>query len=128
MNNITEVIIKVKVQSYSELIVWQKAMNLVEDIYRLTKKFPREEIYSLTDQIRRAAVSIPSCIAEGHDRFHSGQYSYFLSMAQGSRAELETQIILADRLGYIENIEKDVILDKCQEISKMLYGLISKIK
>lgn len=128
MNNITEVIIKVKVQSYSELIVWQKAMNLVEDIYRLTKKFPREEIYSLTDQIRRAAVSIPSCIAEGHDRFNSGQYSYFLSMAQGSRAELETQIILADRLGYIENIEKDVILDKCQEISKMLYGLISKIK
>ena len=125
---LSEVIFCMKVRSYSELTVWQRAMDMVEDIYNLTRYFPKEELYSLTNQMRRAAVSIPSCIAEGHDRFTGKEYKYFLRMAQGSRAEVETQVILANRLGYINKIQRDIIMEKCCEISKMLYSLMKKIQ
>jgi four helix bundle protein len=112
-----------KVLNYTELIVWQKAMELVEDIYLVTKKFPKEEMYSLTNQIRRAAVSIPSNIAEGQQRNSTAQFKYFLSVAQGSRAEVETQIRISRRLRYIEDNEMNKILGLCGEIGKMLFGL-----
>ncbi|MBB6698546.1 four helix bundle protein [Clostridium algidicarnis] len=112
-----------KVLNYTELIVWQKSMDLVENIYLITMKFPKEEIYSLTNQIRRAAVSIPSNIAEGQQRNTTAQFKYFLSVAQGSRAEVETQIRIAMRLSYVYGSEMDKILDLCAEIGKMIHGL-----
>ena len=90
------------VQHYRELIVWQKAMILVEAVYRATNDFPKTEIYGLTSQIRRAAVSIPSNIAEGQGRSTTRDFLHFLSVAQGSLMEVETQITIAKRLGYIE--------------------------
>lgn len=112
-----------KVLNYTELVVWQKSMELVERIYIITNKFPREEIYSLTNQIRRAAVSIPSNIAEGQQRNSTKQFKYFLSVAQGSRAEVETQIRIAVRLNYIDDGDMNKILDLCAEIGKMINGL-----
>lgn len=112
-----------KVLNYTELIVWQKSMDLVENIYLITMKFPKEEIYSLTNQIRRAAVSIPSNIAEGQQRNSTAQFKYFLLVAQGSRAEVETQIRIAMRLGYVKDNEMDEILGLCAEIGKMIHGL-----
>ena len=112
-----------KVLNYTELIVWQKSMDLVENIYLSTMKFPKEEIYSLTNQIRRAAVSVPSNIAEGQQRNSTAQFKYFLSIAQGSRAEVETQIRIAMRLGYICDNEMGEILGLCAEIGKMIHGL-----
>ena len=96
-----------EVKSYQDLIVWQKAMDLVTEIYRITKNFPKEEIYGLTNQMRRAAISIPSNIAEGHARKSRAEYIRFLSIAQGSRAELETQILIAVRLGYLADDESN---------------------
>jgi four helix bundle protein len=88
--------------TYRELIVWQKAINLVEAVYRATKHFPQTELYGLTRQIRRAAVSIPSNIAEGQGRNTTKDFLHFLAVANGSLMELETQIIIARRLNYIE--------------------------
>ena len=95
------------VQHYRELIVWQKAIVLVEDVYRATNDFPKTEIYGLTSQIRRAAVSIPSNIAEGQGRNSTRDFLHFLSMAQGSLMELETQITIAERLGYLESEQEN---------------------
>lgn len=87
-----------EIRSYRDLVVWQKGMDLVEGVYRVTKAFPKDEVYGLTSQIRRAVVSIPSNIAEGQSRMTSGEFIHFLGIARGSLAELETQIILAQRL------------------------------
>lgn len=116
-----------KVLNYTELIVWQKSMTLVEKIYLVTRNFPKEEIYSLTNQIRRAAVSIPSSIAEGQQRNTKSQFKYFLSVAQGSRAEVETQIRIATRLKYIDMEDEKIILSLCSEIGKMINGLSAKL-
>jgi four helix bundle protein len=89
---------QVAVQHYRELIVWQKAMNLVEAVYRMTDEFPKKEIYGLASQIQRAAVSVPSNIAEGQGRSSTREFLHFLSMAQGSLMEVETQITIAERL------------------------------
>jgi four helix bundle protein len=86
------------VKDYRDLIVWQKAMDLVETIYRTTATFPREEVYGLTSQIRRAAISIPSSIAEGNGRNTTRDYVHFLGMAYGSVKEVETQVLIAERL------------------------------
>jgi four helix bundle protein len=93
----------VAIQNYRELIVWRKGMDLVESVYRATIGFPREEIYGLTSQIRRAAVSIPSNIAEGQGRGATRDFLYFLSIAQGSLKEVETQVLIAERLAYVAN-------------------------
>ena len=87
-------------QHFKDLIVWQKAMDLVASVYRVTDGFPKREVYSLTDQIRRAAVSVPSNIAEGQAHFNKGEFVHFLRHANGSLAELETQLLLAERLEY----------------------------
>ena len=117
-----------RVNSYRDLIVWQKAMDVVEMIYQVTKQFPKEETYGLTDQIRRAAVSIPSNIAEGQERKSTGDFKRFLLIAQGSRAEVETQLQIAQRLNYVTQEQIQPILDLLIEISKMSNSLRAKLK
>lgn len=112
---------------YSDLLVWQKAMDLVTDIYKLTSTFPAEERFGLTSQARRAATSIPSNIAEGHGRKASGAYMNHISIALGSLMELETQIQIALRLGFIQQEEASALLGRTDEIGKMLSGLKKSI-
>jgi len=108
---------------YSELVVWQKAMDLVTDIYRITTTFPNEERFGLSSQMRRAAVSVPSNIAEGHGRKATGAYLNHLSIAYGSLVELETQIQISVRLEFISQNQSYDLLTKTDEIGKMLTGL-----
>jgi four helix bundle protein len=96
-------------QGYKELIVWQKAMDLVVTTYRITQSFPRTEVYGLASQMQRAAVSVPSNIAEGHGLKQTQAYSRHIAIAGGSLAELETQLEIADRLGYLPSDERSVI-------------------
>ena len=114
--------------SYRELIVWQKAMDLVEEVYRLVKLLPREETYALSDQMRRAAVSIPSNIAEGHGRNSEKEFLRFLSIAQGSRAELDTQIEICIRLKYIDVEQVVAAQNLSNEVGKMLRKMIQNLK
>jgi four helix bundle protein len=102
-------------------------MDLVELVYQATKLFPKEEVYGLTNQVRRAAVSIPSNIAEGQARNSTAQFKNFLSIAQGSRAEVETQIIIAQRLGYILPQEANQILNLSEEIKRLIHSLVAKL-
>ena len=116
------------IQNYQDLIVWKKAMELTKKIYIVTKKLPKEEIYSLTNQIRRAAVSIPSNIAEGHARNSKKEFLHFLSIARGSKAELETQMLLCVNIGHLN--ETDILepISLLQEIGKMLFALMNKLE
>ena len=113
---------------YMDLIGWQKAMDLVTEIYRQTKKFPKEEIFGLTGQLRRAAVSIPSNIAEGQGRLSKGEFRIFLGNARGSLSELETQIMIAKNLEYIGEIEATKLLEMASEVGRILNGLIASTK
>ena len=115
-----------QVRSYKDLIVWQKAMDLVEMVYQVTKSFPKEELYGLTSQVRRAAISIPSNIAEGHARNSTAEYKNFLSIARGSLAEVETQLLIARRLGYINAEKLDQLISLQMEVNKMTNALINK--
>jgi four helix bundle protein len=115
------------IESFKDLIVWQKAMDFADEVYRLTKLFPKEELYSLTNQIRRAVVSIPSNIAEGKDRHAIAEYLHFLSIAKGSLAEVETQLLLAVRFGYITEAQAGEAFQLREEISRMLVSLRSKL-
>jgi len=108
---------------YSELVVWQKAMDLVTEIYKITATFPNEERFGLVSQTRRAAVSIPSNIAEGHGRKLTGAYINHLSIAYGSLMELETQTQIAARLSFIQEDKATALLKQMDEIGKMLTGL-----
>ena len=112
--------------SYKELIVWQKAMSLVEEVYRIAKNLPREETYVLSDQMKRAAVSIPSNIAEGHVRKTIKEYVNFLSIARGSNAELQTQMIICHRLGYIDKEQMEKALGLSDEVREDASGDHSK--
>src|SRR5438094_5050097 len=109
---------------YRELIAWQKAMDLVENVYRITRAFPREEVYGLTNQIRRAAVSIPSNIAEGQGRLSRGEFKQFLGHARGSVFELESQILIARNLGYLNLEDAAALIERITEIGKLLNGLV----
>ena len=112
---------------YRELKVWRLAMELVEEIYKLCIEFPKHEVYGLTSQLQRAAVSVPSNIAEGQARNSSKEFNHFLGIARGSLAELETQIMLAQRLGYLATEKMNPSLEKAEEIGKMLKGLQKSI-
>lgn len=114
-------------RNFKELIVWQKSVDLVADVYNITRKFPEEEKYSLTNQMRRAAVSIPSNISEGHMRTTSKDFKHFLGMARGSCAELETQFFIAEKLKYTDLQKGENILLKIEEVSKMLSSLSAKL-
>ncbi len=116
------------VDGYKGLIVWQKAMDLVEEAYLITKNLPREEMYALSDQMRRAAISVPSNIAEGHVRKTKRDYASFLSIARGSNAELQTQLQICIRLGYITEEKAEKALQLTEEIGKMLRAIIQKLK
>mgnify|MGYP000721690530 FL=1 len=109
---------------HKDLNAWKKSMQLVLDVYSLTSEFPKEEIYGLTSQIRRSAVSIPSNIAEGAARNSQKEFSHFLYVALGSLAELETQLIIAQNLSYIQEFNHDSL----NEIRKMINGLIYKLR
>jgi four helix bundle protein len=111
-----------------DLIGWQKAMDLVTEIYRLTKKLPKEEIFGLTSQLRRAAVSIPSNIAEGQGRLSKGEFRVFLGNARGSLSELETQIIITKNLEFISESEATGLLEQASEVGRILNGLIASVK
>ena len=113
-------------KNHMDLEVWKQSMDLVEDVYKLSSHFPKEEIYGLTSQIRRAAVSIPSNIAEGAARHGNKEFIQFLYVALGSAAEVETQLILSQRLNFVNEIEKT--LNDITIIKKMLNGLIAHIK
>ncbi|HNX00498.1 MAG TPA: four helix bundle protein [Candidatus Cloacimonadota bacterium] len=115
------------IQSYRDLIVWQKAMDYAFEVYQLSRKFPKEELYSLTNQIQRAAISIPSNIAEGKGRTSKAEFAHFISIALGSLAETETQILLSIRLQYITDNQAKLALNLREEISKMLVTLYLKL-
>lgn len=117
----------IEVKSYRDLKVWQKSMDLVIICYQLTSKFPKTEIYGLSSQIQRAAVSIPANIAEGKGRNYLGDYIRHLSIANGSLKELETHLIIVGRLAYLKNEELEQVLNKCEEIGKMLNSLMEKL-
>lgn len=114
--------------SFKDLIVWQKSMLLARKIYLTTEGFPKIELYGLVSQMRRAAVSIPSNIAEGYGRKSSKEYAQFYSIAYGSLLELETQLILSHQLGFIDNNNFDETNKIREEVSKMLYVMIAKLK
>jgi four helix bundle protein len=115
-----------KIRNHMDLDAWRMSMDLVEEIYNFTKKFPQDELYGLTGQMRRCAISIPSNIAEGAARNSNKDFSKYLFIALGSAAEIETQILIAERLGYVENV-KD-ILSQVRVIKKLINGLISFLK
>lgn len=110
-------------QGYRDLKVWQKAMALVTAIYEATAQFPKHETYGLSQQLRRAAVSVPSNLAEGHGRSSRRELHLFISNARGSLCEVETQLEIARNLKYLEKVEADTLLAKASEIARMLNGL-----
>lgn len=116
-----------KIRSHRDLIVWQKGMELVVAVYDLTKRFPREETYGLTSQLRRAAASIPANIAEGQGRRLPREFCQFLGNARGSLLELDTHLELAMRLGYISKTQHFEIQEKVDEVGRMLNGLLRSI-
>ncbi len=116
------------VKCYQELQVWQKAMSFVEAVYRVTHGFPKEEQFGLVSQLRRAAVSVPSNIAEGQGRHTTQAFLQHLSIASGSLQEVETQVMLAYRLGYIAQPQQDELLVASSEVSRMLKGLQKSLK
>jgi four helix bundle protein len=111
---------------YKDLNVWKESIDLVEDIYKTVKTFPKEEIYALTNQLKRASVSIPSNIAKGFNQNTDKEFIQFLYIALGSASEVETQLIISHRLGYSPNIQNE--LQHTTKISKMLNALINSIK
>ncbi len=115
-------------ESYRNLIAWQKSMGLVTKIYEATLAFPRDELYGLTNQLRRAAVSVPSNIAEGQARFSRKEFHHFLSLARGSLVEIETQLLIAQNLGYVSLKQGTPLLAEAAELGRILNGLIASIK
>ena len=116
------------VRSYRELVDWQKAMDFVTDVYRATQSFPKEEQYGITGQMRRAAVSIPSNIAEGQGRQTTGEFRQFLGQARGSLLETETQILLSERLKYLKHEAANCLLQHASEVGKILNGLLTSLE
>lgn len=113
---------------HRDLLAWQKAMNLVKDIYRCTASFPKHELYGLASQLRRAAVSIPSNLAEGANRNSRREFYQFVGMARGSLAELETQVEIACDLGYVEPHFTEDLLRRIAELGRMLTGLRTSLE
>ena len=113
---------------YKDLVVWKKAMDLTAEVYRLTKNLPKEEIYGLTNQLRRAAVSILSNIAEGNARASTGDYLRFLSIARGSNAEVETQLLICVKLEYLKSTDIEAALSLNNDTGRMLTSMITKLR
>ena len=116
------------IRSYRDLKVWQEGMNIAEACYQITKTFPREELYGMTSQIRRSAVSIPANIAEGYGREYRAEYIQFLRIAQGSLKELETHLLLSVRVKLATNQVILPILNRCESLGKMIRSLIRSLQ
>ncbi|MGA7685979.1 MAG: four helix bundle protein [Terriglobales bacterium] len=114
-------------RSYKDLVAWQKSMDLVTAIYKARRDFPKDEQFGLTSQLKRAAVSIPSNIAEGQGRLGEKEFRYFLGQAGGSLMEVETQLQIAQNLGYLESEKTGILLKACAEIGRILNGLLASI-
>src|SRR6266851_10219654 len=112
-----------RIHSFRDLLVWQRAIELVECVYATSRNWPRVETYGLVSQVRRAAVSVPSNIAEGHGRATRGEFLHHLGIAYGSLMEVETQIVLAQRLGYITNAEAERLMAAIADTGRPLHGL-----
>ncbi len=126
MSDERQAFVEGKLKTHKDLDAWKKAINLVEDVYKVTKKFPRDELYGLVNQLRRAAVSVPSNIAEGAGRGSQREFIQFLHIALGSVSEVETQLIIAKRLGYLDNL--DSIEEQIQTVRKLILGLIRYLR
>jgi four helix bundle protein len=116
-----------QVRSYRDLMVWRKGIELAKDIYTVTKNFPPTEVYGLTNQLRRAAVSVPSNIAEGQSRQSSKEFSHFLHISLGSLSEVDTQMVIAQELDYLSTTQADLLFSAIFELRKMIYGLIHQL-
>ena len=116
-----------QVRSYRDLVVWQQGIELVKDIYAVTKLFQLHEPYALSDQLQRAAVSVPSNIAEGQARQHTKEFRQFLYISLGSLSEVDTQIVVAQELSYISDEQAQQIFQKIIRLRKMLYALINRL-
>ena len=119
--------IKMPVRSYRDLVAWQKAMELMVSVYTCTQTFPKVETYGLISQMRRAAVSVPSNNAEGHARISTGEFRQFLSHALGSLVEIETQILIGERLSYIDAEKSNELLARTTELGKIPNGLLRSL-
>ncbi|HLA83621.1 MAG TPA: four helix bundle protein [Thermoguttaceae bacterium] len=115
-------------KNYRDLLAWQKAMELVESVYRMTRSFPREENYGLTAQVRRAALFIPSNIAEGQGRHSRRDFRHFLAIAYGSLHEVETQTLIGKRLGYLDEGKQVEILEQTARVGRLLNGLMRSLE
>jgi four helix bundle protein len=115
-------------RSYQDLVAWQKARVLVRDVYRLTRAWPKEELFLLTAQVRRAAISIPSNIAEGQGRIGKREFAHHLSIAHGSFCELENQLVIAQDLEFLSEKEGDQVLDQVAEVGRLLRGLLRSLE
>ncbi len=116
------------IESYRDLRVWREAMDLAEACYRLSASFPQREIFTMAAQLRRAALSIPANIAEGYGRDSTGGYVQFLKIAQGSLKELETHLLLSQRLSFASIEDIDAVLERCAAVGKMLRSLIRSVQ
>ncbi len=114
------------IKNYKDLNIWKQSIELVKNIYEVSNKFPKEELFVLTSQLRRTAISIPSNIAEGFTRFHNKEYRQFLYIALGSCAELETQMIIVNYLKYLDENKFNDIINELEIICKMISNLIKK--
>jgi|HubBroStandDraft_5_1064220.scaffolds.fasta_scaffold353992_1 four helix bundle protein len=117
----------VRTRHYRDLLVWQKAMELAKRIYKATESLPKSEVFGLQSQMRRAAVSIPSNIAEGHGRLNDGHFRQFLASARGSIFELQTQLEIAGDQNFLKGEEVKELIDSCEEVARMLNGLLGKL-
>lgn len=116
------------IQSFKDLIAWQKAMDLVVEVYRATESFPQREMYGLSNQMRRAAVSIPSNIAEGQGRSTTKDFCHFLCHSIGSVQELETQLLISRRQGFMDNKTQIACQDLIAEVGRILHGLLTSLR
>jgi four helix bundle protein len=117
-----------KASHYRELLVWQRAIQMVVNVYKLTRQFPREEQFGLTSQLRRAAISVASNIAEGHGRGSTGEYRQFLGMARGSNFEVQTQLVIARELGFGDVAILTLTEEQSNEVGKMIYGILGRLR
>jgi len=116
-----------KIKSYKDLLIWQKGIDLVKEVYKITKKFPDSERYVLIDQIHRSAISIPSNIAEGQARQHTKEFRQFLYISLGSLAEVDTQLIISKELGYIDRRDLHTLNNKIAELRKMIHSILKNL-
>jgi four helix bundle protein len=119
---------KVRTRHYRDLLVWQKAMSLTRGVYRETEAHPKKEMFGLQSQMRRAAVSVPSNIAEGHGRLDDGHFRQFLATARGSLFELQTQLELAADLKYTDETRVAELMEQCEEVARMINGLVASLE